>query len=217
MLPTPTSSPIFASRTNTLHTLPLKQPTHLPTPPSDNKLKKRSLLHDTSKPQKRLKLDLDTKNQDDDESDEDEDVFMESHEIALLRARQNTRSCNTFSKFRTIPSMNFRKLARMFRLFSHFWLLIWYCLASTLPILKSFVSSNKSDLFKCHSVGEDTYLTPPYACAFSHSALSYPFITSTTCDIMTQVLRTVGSPPWLSQLNKEQCISSIPPNEMTGT
>lgn len=45
--------------------------------------------------------------------------------------------------------------------------------ASTLPILKSLVSSNKSDLFKCQSVGEDTYLTPPYACSYSHREFIY--------------------------------------------
>ncbi|KAF8803836.1 WD40 repeat-like protein [Phlegmacium glaucopus] len=150
MLPSPTSSPILSPCTNTLHSLPPRKTTYPPTPPPDNKFKKRQLLHDTTKPQKRLKLDLDAK---DDDSAEDEDVYMESQETAHLRARQNARSYNTFSQFMANPSMSFRRPA-----------------PSTLPILRSFVSSNKSDLFKCQSVGDDTYLTPPYACAFSHGA-----------------------------------------------
>ena len=40
--------------------------------------------------------------------------------------------------------------------------------ASTMALLRSFVSSNKSDIFKCNSVELDTYLTPPYACSYSH-------------------------------------------------
>ncbi|KAJ4492918.1 WD40-repeat-containing domain protein [Lentinula edodes] len=40
---------------------------------------------------------------------------------------------------------------------------------STRPILQSFVSSYKSDFFRCDSV-ENGLLTPPYACSYSHSA-----------------------------------------------
>ncbi|KAJ7276111.1 WD40-repeat-containing domain protein [Mycena haematopus] len=43
---------------------------------------------------------------------------------------------------------------------------------STLPILQSFVSSNKSDVFRCHSVLDRSFLAPPYACSYSHSARS---------------------------------------------
>ena len=41
-------------------------------------------------------------------------------------------------------------------------------LASTLCILESFVSSNLSDLFNCHSLAANTFLTTPYACAYSN-------------------------------------------------
>ena len=109
MLPSPSSSLIFAPRTNTLHALPPIQSIS----PSDNKLKKRQLFHDTIKPQKRLKLDLDAKN-----DPEDDDVYMESQEIARLRARQNTRSYNIFSQFTINPSMSFRRPARTFCLLS---------------------------------------------------------------------------------------------------
>ena len=109
MLPSPSSSPVFAPRTNTLHTLPLKQTDYLPTPPSDNKLKKRQLFHDTIKPQKRLKLDLNDVGESD--SDEGEDVYMEPQETARLRARQSTRSYNIFSQFTTNPVMRFSRPA----------------------------------------------------------------------------------------------------------
>ncbi|KZP12082.1 WD40 repeat-like protein [Athelia psychrophila] len=41
---------------------------------------------------------------------------------------------------------------------------------TTRPILQNFVSSHKSDVFKCHSIAADTYLTPPYACAYTNGA-----------------------------------------------
>ena len=109
MLPSPTSSLVFAPRTNTLHALPPIQTIS----PSDIKLKKRPLFHDTIKQQKRLKLDLDAKN-------EDEDVYMEPQEIFRLRARQNTRFSNTFSQFTINPAMSFRRPARTFSLLPHF-------------------------------------------------------------------------------------------------
>ncbi|KAJ6599326.1 WD40-repeat-containing domain protein [Mycena vulgaris] len=43
---------------------------------------------------------------------------------------------------------------------------------SSRPILQSFVSSNKSDVFRCQSVVEGSFLTPPYTCSYSHSARS---------------------------------------------
>ena len=203
------SSLIFAPRTNTLHALPPIQTIS----PSDIKLKRRHLFNDTIKPQKRLKLDLDAKN-----NLEDEDVYMEPQETARLRARQITRSYNIFSQFTVNPAMSFNRPARMFCFTLSFYAYKnIYCLASTLPILKSFVSSNKSDIFKCQSVGEDTYLTPPYACAFSYGKLLHFFIPPTTFDIMLQVLRTAVSPHWPLRLNKERYMFLIPPNEMIGT
>ncbi|KAF9263602.1 WD40 repeat-like protein [Marasmius fiardii PR-910] len=37
------------------------------------------------------------------------------------------------------------------------------------PVLRSFVSSNKSDLFKWDAL-DDGFINPPYACSYSHSA-----------------------------------------------
>lgn len=36
------------------------------------------------------------------------------------------------------------------------------------PILQSFVSSHRYDGFRCTSLAAHTFLTPPYACAYSH-------------------------------------------------
>ncbi|OJA09931.1 hypothetical protein AZE42_04888 [Rhizopogon vesiculosus] len=43
-------------------------------------------------------------------------------------------------------------------------------LLSSRNILQSFVSSHTSDVFKCHSRTVDSFLTPPYACAYSNGA-----------------------------------------------
>ncbi|KII95850.1 hypothetical protein PLICRDRAFT_96930 [Plicaturopsis crispa FD-325 SS-3] len=49
--------------------------------------------------------------------------------------------------------------------------LIYTCLeVSTRPILRSLVSSHRADVYKCTSVDADSYLSPPYACAFSNDA-----------------------------------------------
>lgn len=40
----------------------------------------------------------------------------------------------------------------------------------TLPQLRTYVSSHKTDVFKCYSDRSDSFLTPPYACAYSHAA-----------------------------------------------
>ncbi|KAI0080718.1 WD40 repeat-like protein [Panus rudis PR-1116 ss-1] len=45
-----------------------------------------------------------------------------------------------------------------------------YYISST-SLLQSFVSSNKTDLYKCHSIVDDgSYFTLPYACAYSGAA-----------------------------------------------
>lgn len=43
----------------------------------------------------------------------------------------------------------------------------------TTRVLESFVSSNMSDLFKCHSLCADSFLTTPYACAYSNGKYSF--------------------------------------------
>lgn len=40
----------------------------------------------------------------------------------------------------------------------------------TRSIIQSFVSSHKSDVYKCHSTDEASYTAVPYACAYSNGA-----------------------------------------------
>ncbi|KAH9943128.1 WD40 repeat-like protein [Epithele typhae] len=40
----------------------------------------------------------------------------------------------------------------------------------SMAVLSTFVSSNKADVFKCHSIDEQTFIAPPYACSYSHGA-----------------------------------------------
>ena len=35
-------------------------------------------------------------------------------------------------------------------------------------VLQSFVSSHRSDVFRCTSLADHTFVTPPYACAYSY-------------------------------------------------
>ena len=54
-------------------------------------------------------------------------------------------------------------------------LMLGICRLSYLPVptrsmLRSFVSSNKCDVFKCHAVENSLRVNPPYACAYSHAA-----------------------------------------------
>ncbi|KAF9485426.1 WD40 repeat-like protein [Pholiota conissans] len=145
MLPTPSNSPrvVLAPRTNTLNTPQLKLASQsLPTPPADLKRVKRRLAIEEKPIQKRIKLDTNPM----------QDKLMTPTDVEVTRASRNT-SFQLHTRFIASPATICRRHA-----------------PSTFPILQSFVSSNKSDVFKCHSIGEDTYLTPPYACSYSNGA-----------------------------------------------
>ncbi|PPQ77686.1 hypothetical protein CVT25_011120 [Psilocybe cyanescens] len=156
MLLSPSSSPrvALAPCTNTPRTPPTKSAKYLPTPPIDNKFKRRHAVEHKQPKQKRLKLEEPELSSESEESDLDEDVSMEDHNtrVAYSRARKST-PFHMSSRFMTIPATECRRQR-----------------PSTLPILRSFVSSNKSDVFKCQSIAGDTYLTPPYACSYSNDA-----------------------------------------------
>ncbi|KAJ7507500.1 cell division cycle protein cdt2 [Mycena galericulata] len=98
---------------------------------------------------KRVKLSSDENHSDADAYESDSDVEM-----------QRLVSCHRHAPLRNMTA-HMRPVASYRRSYS-----------STLPILQSFVSSNKSDVFRCQSVLEDSFLTPPYACSYSHSARS---------------------------------------------
>jgi hypothetical protein len=43
----------------------------------------------------------------------------------------------------------------------------------TRSLLRAYVSSHKTDVFTCNSDRTDSFLTPPYACAYTHGALFF--------------------------------------------
>lgn len=154
MLPSPSSSPqappqVLEPITNVpqpplLHKTSLK---FFPTPPNEKKPKRQATLTGFG-PNKRVKLtptsaeaesDYDSSSEEEDlEISDDEDVFMAGPSIPPAHYLARRQYVNT-SPY-----------------------------PSTLPVLQSFVSSHKSDVFKCVSVQPDRYLTPPYACSYSH-------------------------------------------------
>ncbi|KAJ7667750.1 cell division cycle protein cdt2 [Mycena polygramma] len=72
---------------------------------------------------------------------------------------------------------------------------------STMPILRSFVSSNKSDLFRCQSVRDGSFLAPPYACSYSHAARSggTPLLAVATEQGTVYILNTSKRKEWDSE------------------
>ncbi|KDQ64764.1 hypothetical protein JAAARDRAFT_28403 [Jaapia argillacea MUCL 33604] len=69
---------------------------------------------------------------------------------------------------------------------------------STRPILQSFVSSHKSDLYRCHSIRPDGCLTPPYACAYTNGAKrgESPLLAVATEQGTVHILDTSKRPHW---------------------
>ncbi|KAE9385670.1 WD40 repeat-like protein [Gymnopus androsaceus JB14] len=106
----------------------------------------------------------------DDESSEAEEEWVEH-----ARTRFRRRTCNPSRAFRSPVSYH----------------------GSTRPVLDSFVSSLKSDLFRCESV-EDGFLTPPYACAYSHSAKrgSVPLLAVSTEEGSVHIFNTLKREEW---------------------
>ncbi|KDR83394.1 hypothetical protein GALMADRAFT_235500 [Galerina marginata CBS 339.88] len=183
MLPSPSSSPrvVLAPRTNTLKTpQPITSGHYLPTPPSYNKYKRRHVTED-KKPQKRPKLDRgDSSESEESDVESDEDVFMDDVTVGHLRT-QRTSPFQRHSRLLINPAVTSRRP-----------------FAFTLPILQSFVSSNKADIFKCQSIGDDTYLTPPYACSYSHNARAggVPLLAVATEQGTVHILNTSKRNDW---------------------
>ncbi|KAF4602327.1 hypothetical protein EYR40_005532 [Pleurotus pulmonarius] len=170
MLPSPSSSPVASPRgqRETLHnqtnTYACRTPStkrqnkvdfSLPTPPKFEDASKRVRSSDGPSSRKRIKLSLqaDALPEESEDESEDGDLEMEGIEMLRFRARANVPycrnwqarlSCHPFGK--GFPQPNTRQ------------------------ILRSFVSSNKADLFKCEARETGYALTIPYGCAYSHSA-----------------------------------------------
>ncbi|TEB35367.1 WD40 repeat-like protein [Coprinellus micaceus] len=155
MLPSPSSSPqgpphVLDPITNLAH---IPQPQLLrqtslkffPTPPHEKKPKRQATL--TGFGPNKPTIESSSDEEDWEPSDDEEDVFVAGP--STRPAHYGARAAQTYNR----PTY-----------------LSIYASTSTLPVLQSFVSSHKADVFKCLSVQPDRHLTPPYACAYSHGA-----------------------------------------------
>ncbi|GLB33547.1 putative WD domain, G-beta repeat containing protein [Lyophyllum shimeji] len=158
MLPSPASSPqhVLYNRTNVLSTpIQTKLSFALPTPPEDGKHRKRLNATSAQTVLKKRKLsfvDDGDAFSDDDQSGADSDVEMEDIGVLQARSQRYTPFHTRMRAVMQVPGRGRREEP------------------STRAILQSFVSSHKSDLFKCQSNDVNAYLTPPYACSYTQSA-----------------------------------------------
>ena len=76
--------------------------------------------------------------------------------------------------------------------------LIFYDADSTRSILRSFVSSDKADVFQCYSTDVNSFNTPPYACSYSHGAKhgGTPLLAVATEQGAVHVLNTTRRRDW---------------------
>ncbi|KAM6495599.1 WD40 repeat-like protein [Amanita muscaria] len=143
----------------------------LPTPPATRKrvdrgTKRRTCTDNNASAKKRVKL-VKGKIEDDpfldsDSSSGDSSEYESTSEdeggMSALEAQRSARAREVNARF-----LRMRACINPLEAFK--------CLSvSKRPILASFVSSHKSDVFKCQSLNGHTYLTPPYACAYTHDA-----------------------------------------------
>ncbi|KAL0949910.1 hypothetical protein HGRIS_009938 [Hohenbuehelia grisea] len=159
MLPTPSSSPVHGSiiakgsraLSNRTNIPSLFNP--LPTPPKDS-CQKRAYDDADSSRRKRPRLFKNTKCTQESltESEGESDVEMEDVKVEIARARRGTM----------FNSMQSRIM--------HPWGSFARPHMTTRPILESFVSSQKADVYPCEERDEGYALTVPYACCFSNAS-----------------------------------------------
>ncbi|EAU84535.2 cell division cycle protein cdt2 [Coprinopsis cinerea okayama7 len=157
MLPSPSSSPQqpLENRTN-LPPKGLKVQTSLKsfllTPPDEKKPKRQALLTSFG-PNKRIKLELSSNSLDSEDASSSDSDYEDSDDDVEMAVQRPQHPFQQQSRLLNRPGghVNVEKLR-----------------PSTNPILRSFVSSHKADVFKCTSTNPDRYLTPPYACAYSN-------------------------------------------------
>lgn len=175
MLPSPSSSPqrsVFVDYTNvdrdpTLSPCSPKCKTGIPTPTSHRSPKRRKPFPvkqaETVSKRKRLLEQL--QEVANDIYDEDEVVAGPS---SLCGPRTVFRMRSAMARGRR-PAQNYTQCDS--QVLECYKVVINIVSVPTLPFLTTFVSSHKSDIFKCHSEN-DSFLTVPYACHFSNSELS---------------------------------------------
>ncbi|KAJ4472242.1 WD40-repeat-containing domain protein [Lentinula aciculospora] len=177
MLPSPSSSPAqfsaFVNSTNLLRNVDESQDKcshpwlQLPTPPTHTK---RPLCEEDASPSKRARKTV----REEAESSETEEIMMER-----ARTRFRRRTCNALRM--ASNELPFQRPSNV----------------STRSILQSFVSSYKSDFFRCESV-EHGFLTPPYACSYSHSAKAgrTPHLAVSTEEGAVHIFNTIKRSEW---------------------
>ncbi|TFY69439.1 hypothetical protein EVG20_g3157 [Dentipellis fragilis] len=148
--PSSPQRPIFVNSTNVHRDISLDSP-----PPENHKPKRRlSSKARSQPPNKRVKLSLAKDHEEDllaSSSSEEEYSDSDSSFCSAARPKAIFRMLNANAASR--PGT----YSRQFRL-------------PTRPVLETYVSSHKSDMFKCHSAHDGAFLTPPYACAYTNAA-----------------------------------------------
>jgi denticleless len=164
MLATPSSSPrpALGDRTNFFFRSNVSSSNPLPTPPEHGEAKRRSngLEGGLKKRPKLGHIHEDLRQHTEDCSDS---------EITNARSRwrKSTMPYMFNAAALTRPNMLRQTCAYISNATLHD-LHIFNFLVSTRPILQSFVSSNKSDVYRCHSDDNNAFLSPPYACSYSN-------------------------------------------------
>ncbi|KAF9008739.1 WD40-repeat-containing domain protein [Cyathus striatus] len=188
MLPSPSSSPVHPARpaleTCTNIECTPTQPKlsfAIPTPPDDRRPRKRKLSALGSKSQN-IPKSLFSSQPAENAFSADDDSDVETDDTAMLRARG--KRFTPIQRHRTFLSRPVGSYTRLEE--------------STLSLLRSFVSSHKSDVFKCQSVDANSFLTPPYACSYTHSARngSTPLLAVATEQGTIHVLNTARRKDW---------------------
>ncbi|KAF5364003.1 hypothetical protein D9756_000821 [Leucocoprinus leucothites] len=189
MLPSPTSSPraILEDRLNVEVTPPRKRKSSLPTPPKSGAIasRKRPAKKPVQEKSRKKAKTCETVEEatEDETEEEDSALFEESDEDEpLLPSRARRRTVfHAQSSFVSTSANTYRGLD-----------------ISTRPVLESFVSSLKSDVYTCQSLHANSFLTPPYACAYSHAAKSggVPLLAVATEEGTVQIINTSKRKPW---------------------
>jgi denticleless len=175
MLPYPNSSyqrEAFTNCTNVASEL-IHGFSGLPTPPEHGLVKRPRPSNDADARPKRLKFTtersrVEEENRvDSDQSEEDTDLelFMPRKKRTVLRARYALAMSRPGVTCRPLPCMS-NSLPVTIQSLS---------LTAAVPtrsLLRAYVSSHKTDVFTCNSDRTDSFLTPPYACAYTHGVSS---------------------------------------------
>ncbi|KZT26962.1 WD40 repeat-like protein [Neolentinus lepideus HHB14362 ss-1] len=164
MLPSPETSPRPALGNRTNVPVPAATPLKpakslasifcLPTPAPDRENRKRPCSDAGEQSKKRVKIEI--KPEDDDSWEDETDVGsdMEMEDVASMWTRCRNRRVFEISRQRAMGDSGAYRPKHI----------------TTRPILQSFVSSHKSDTYKCLSILSESDLTPPYTCQYSHAA-----------------------------------------------